>query len=86
MINYKQYRDFMEAKFYMTKEAEKKWLQSLKSIPNGIMIFNLKDNQVIFENDMMRDILCNSNTHEDDPNNIESKDFENYFLQAINSI
>jgi len=35
---------------------------------------------------MMRDILCNSNTHEDDPNNIESKDFENYFLQAINSI
>jgi hypothetical protein len=48
----------MEAKFYKAKETEKKWLLSLKKIPNGIMIYNLKDNQVIFENEMMKDILC----------------------------
>jgi hypothetical protein len=35
---------------------------------------------------MMRDILCNSNIHEDDSNNIESKNLENDFLKAINGI
>ena len=48
----------MESKFYVTKETEKQWLSSLKCIPNGIMIYNLLSKEVIFENDMMRDILC----------------------------
>ena len=42
--NSHKYQEFMEAKFYKTKETEKKWLLSLKKIPNGLMIYNLKDN------------------------------------------
>lgn len=34
----------METKFYKTKETEKKWLLSLKKVPNGIIIYKLKDN------------------------------------------
>lgn len=48
----------MENKFYVTKETEKQWLSSLKCIPNGIMIYNLKNNEVIFKNEMIKDILC----------------------------
>ena len=50
----------MKMKFNETKEAEKKWLSSLKNIPNGVMIYNMKENQVIFENPMIREILCSN--------------------------
>ena len=52
----------MKMKFYETKEAEKKWLSSLTNMPNGVMIYNIKENQVIFENPMIREILCQTST------------------------
>ena len=44
-------------KFNETKDAEKRWLSSLTNIPNGVIIYNIKENQVIFENPMIREIL-----------------------------
>ena len=52
----------MKMKFYETKEAEKKWLSSLTNMPNGVMIYNIKENQVIFENPKIREILCQTST------------------------
>ncbi len=57
MNNDESFKDFILIKFKKAKEAEKQWLLSLQNIPNGIMIFDIKNEKVIFENEMMNDLL-----------------------------
>jgi hypothetical protein len=40
----------MSNKFFQAKDAENQWLQSLDNISHGVMIYNLKENKIIFEN------------------------------------
>jgi c-di-AMP phosphodiesterase-like protein len=52
----------MKMKFNVTKAAEKKWLSSLTNMPNGVMIYNIEENQVIFENPMIKEILSQNSS------------------------
>ena len=62
MILDDNFKIFMKMKFNETKDAEKRWLSSLTNIPNGVIIYNIKENQVIFENPKIREILCQTST------------------------
>ena len=44
MIFNDNFKEFMKMKFFETKDAEKKWLSSLKNVPNGIVIYNINEN------------------------------------------
>ena len=41
--DYNNYKEFIYNKFKTAKESEKQWHLSLKSIPNGLMIYNIQD-------------------------------------------
>lgn len=44
ILNHKNYIIFLLNKFKLTKAQEKQWLESLKNIPNGILIYNIFEN------------------------------------------
>ena len=46
-------------RFQKAAELEKQWLKSLQNMPNGIMLYNMKEKTVTFENEMMRTIFKN---------------------------
>jgi c-di-AMP phosphodiesterase-like protein len=47
-------------RFQKAAELEKQWLKSLQNMPTGIMLYNMKEKTVTFENEMMRYIFKNS--------------------------
>lgn len=49
--------EFVQEKFFKANEAEKQWLRSLNNISHGLMIYNLNENKIIFENYMIANIL-----------------------------
>jgi len=44
-------------RFQKAAELEKQWLKSLQNMPNGIMLYNMNEKTVTFENQMMRTIF-----------------------------
>ena len=52
---------FIVERFKQEIQTEKLWLQTLNNMPNGIILFNYMDDSIIFENQMVEDILKKSN-------------------------
>jgi hypothetical protein len=44
IYNQQEYLFFLLQKLKLAIEREKQWLESLKNVPNGILIYNIKEN------------------------------------------
>lgn len=45
-----KFDEFIQEKYKKANNAEVMWLQSLKSMPNGVVIYNYEEKKIIFEN------------------------------------
>jgi len=52
-----KFDEFIQDKYKKANNAEVMWLQSLKSMPNGVVIYNYEEKKIIFENQKINQIL-----------------------------
>ena len=51
------FNQFITIRFFKAKETEKLWHETIKKLPNGIILYNIDQDEIIFENEQLKDIF-----------------------------